>query len=91
MYANPRDCKFTRGSKSQPKHKTNIEDLETTSYRIINYEVWFITKSIHRAHFNEPSDKIVVYFCGRSFGEIPGIVLELFGRYFWSVFPLSIQ
>ena len=33
---------------------------------------------------------IVVYFCGRSFGEIP-IVLYLFGGYIWSVFPLPIE
>ena len=46
---------------------------------------------MHCAYFIERTDKIVVYFCSRSFGEIPGIVLSLFRRYFWSVFPLSIE
>ena len=45
---------------------------------------YFITKSIYCAHFNDRTDKIVVYFtvyfCGCSFGEIP-IVLQLFGSF----------
>ena len=40
-----------------------IQDFKT--------KVRYITKSTPYSHFNERTDKIVVYFCGCSFGEIP--------------------
>ena len=63
-------CKLARGNKSLPKHKTVIEDLDNIIPDIKTVKVRFITKSIHFM-INERTDKIVVYFCGRSFGDIP--------------------
>ena len=59
------------GNKSLAKHKTIIEDLDNI-IKDFKTEVRFITKWIHcGAHFNERTDKIGVYFSGRSFVEIP--------------------
>ena len=46
-----------------------IEDLDNI-IQDFKTKVRYITKSIPYAHFNERTDKIVVYFCGCSFSEI---------------------
>ena len=68
-------CEGINCYKSLPKQKTIIEDpVKIIQDFKTEIRFYFINNKIdilRLLQFNERTDKIVVYFCGCSFGEIP--------------------